>query len=153
MHEDKAFARLLHDRLQGQGIRCCRDEQLLPGDDLHDGIDRAIRLWDKVLLCASQASLTSWWVDGEINRAFQKEAQIMKERGKKVLALIPLNLDGFLFSADYQSGKKAEITSRVAANFVGWEKDHALFDWELEKVIRALRMGEGGREKPPSPRL
>jgi hypothetical protein len=153
-HEDKAFARRLHDRLQGQGIRCWLDEhQLLPGDDLHEGIDRGIRLWDKVLLCASQASLTSWWVDGEINRAFQKEAQIMKERGKKVLALIPLNLDGFIFSANYQSGKKAEITSRVAANFVGWEKDHALFDRELEKVIRALRTGEGGREKPPPARL
>jgi hypothetical protein len=54
-------------------------------------------------------------VDGEINRASQKEAQIMKERGRKVLALIPLNLDGFLFSADYQSGKKSAITSRVAA--------------------------------------
>lgn len=71
------------------------------------------RLWDKVLLCASKASLTSWWVDGEINRAFQKEAQIMKERGKKVLALIPLNLDGFLSSKDYQSGKKAK--SRAAS--------------------------------------
>ena len=153
-HEDRAFASLLHDRLQGRGIRCWLDEhQLLPGDDLHEGIDRGIRLWDKVLLCASKASLTSWWVDGEINRAFQKEAQIMKERGKKVLALIPLNLDGFLFSADYQSGKKAEITSRVAANFVGWEKDHALFDRELEKVIRALRTGEGGREIPPPARL
>jgi hypothetical protein len=46
-HEDKAFARLLHDRLQGQGIRCWLDEhQLLPGDDLHEGIDRGIRLWD-----------------------------------------------------------------------------------------------------------
>jgi hypothetical protein len=67
--------------------------------------------------------------------------------------LVPLNLDGFLFSADYQSGKKAEITSRVAANFVGWEKDHALLDRELEKVIRALRTGEGGREKPPPARL
>ena len=75
------------------------------------------------------------------------------EGGKKVLALIPLDLDGFLFSADYQSGKKAEITNRVAANFVGWEKDHTLFDRELEKVIRALRTDEGGREKPPPGKL
>ncbi len=110
-------------------------------------------LWDKVLLCASKASLTSWWVDEEINRAFQKEAQIMHERGKKVLALIPLNLDDFLFSAGYQSGKNTELTSRVAANFVGWENDPALFDRELEKVIRALRTGGGSREKPPPARL
>jgi hypothetical protein len=145
---------LLHDRRQGQGIRCWLDEhQLLPGDDLQERIGRGMRLWDKVLLCASKASLTSWWVGGEINRAFQKEAQIMKERRKKALALIPLNLDGFLFSADYQSGKKAEITSRVAANFVGWEKNHALFDRELGIVLRALRTGEGGREKPPPARL
>jgi hypothetical protein len=86
-------------------------------------------------------------VDGEINRAFQKEAQIMKERGKKVLALISLNLDGFLFSTDYRSGKKAEIKSRVAANFVGWEKDHALFDREMEKVVRVLQTKGGGRAK------
>ncbi|MBE0543583.1 MAG: toll/interleukin-1 receptor domain-containing protein [Verrucomicrobia bacterium] len=152
--EDKAFAHLLHYRLQGQGIRCWLDEhQLLPGDDLHEGIDRGIRLWDKMLLCASKSSLTSWWVDREITSAFQKEAQIMKERGKKVLALIPLNLDGFLFSDEYQSGKKSEIKSRVAANFVGWEKDPALFDRELGKVIRALRADDGGREKPPVARL
>jgi hypothetical protein len=124
----------------------------LVADEL-TGVGPGIRLWDKLLRCASKAALTGWWVDGEINRAFQKEAQNMKGRGKKVLALIPLNLDGFLFSADYQSGKKAEITSRVAANFVGWEKDHALFDRELEKVIRALRTDEAGREKPPSARL
>jgi hypothetical protein len=130
------------------------EEHLLPpDDDPHEGIGRGIRFWDKVLLCASKSSLTSWWVDGEINRVLQKEAQIMKERGKKVLALIPLNLDGILFSADYQSGKKAEITSRIAANFVRRQKDHALFDRELEKVIRALRTGEGDREKPPPAKL
>jgi hypothetical protein len=124
----------------------------LVADELTD-ISPGTRLWDKVPLCASRSSLTGWWLNGEINRAFQKEAQIMQERGKKVLALIPLNLDSFLFSADYQSGKKTEITSRVAANFVGWEKDHALFDHELDKVIRALRTGEGGRKKPPAARL
>ena len=50
-------------------------------------------------------------------------------------------------------GKMAEIISRVAANLVRGEKDPALFDRELEKVIRALRTGEAGREKPPPARL
>ena len=70
-----------------------------------------------------------------------------------MLALIQLKLAGFLFSADYQSGMKPEITRRVAANFVGWEKDHALCDRELEKVIRASRTDERGREKPPGSKL
>jgi hypothetical protein len=60
-HTDKAFARRLYDALQGRGIRCWLDEkQLLPGDDIYDQVDRGIRLWDKVLLCCSKASLTSW---------------------------------------------------------------------------------------------
>jgi len=87
------------------------------------------------------------------SRAFKKETKIMKERGKKVLSLIPLDLDGHLFSPDYRSGRQSEITSRVAANFVGWENDHALFGRELEKVTRALRTDEGGREKPPPAKL
>jgi hypothetical protein len=45
------------------------------------------------------------------------------------------------------------VSGRVAANFLGWEKGHALFERELEKVIRALRTGEGGREQPPPARL
>src|ERR1035441_9700633 len=60
----------------------------LVADELTD-IGPGIRLWDKGLLCTCEASLFSWWVDGEINRVLRKEAQIMKERGKKVLALIP----------------------------------------------------------------
>jgi|ERR1041384_1251302 hypothetical protein len=152
-HENKSFARRLHDTLQGQGIRCWLDEhQMLPGHDIFDEVDRGIRLWDKILLCCSKDSLRSWWVDSEINSAFAKEQQLTKERGQKVRALIPLNLDDYMFSGEWQNGKAKQIKSRLAADFTGWETDNKKFEEQFERLVKALRIDDG-REQPPSPKL
>ena len=153
-HADKDFARRLHDTLQGRGIRCWLDEkQMLPGEDIYEGIDHGIRMWDKVLLCASENSLKSWWVDNEIDTAFEKERKLMKQHGKKFYSLIPLNLDGHIFTDDWQSGKKRQVLQRVAADFTDWKTDHDKFEAEVEKVIAALRSDGGGKAPPPEPKL
>lgn len=152
-HQDKPFARRLHDQLQARGIRCWLDEhQLLPGDDIYEQIDRGIRLWDKVLLCCSRHSLASWWVDHEVATAFNKEQQLMKDRKKKVLSLIPLNLDGYMFSDEWSSGKRQQIKERLAADFTGWEADNSKFEEQFNRVVKALRT-EGTREEPPVRKL
>jgi len=92
-------------------------------------------------------------VDNEIGTAFEKEQQLMKERGAKVQVLIPLNLDGYLFSDKWRSGYQAQIQRRLAADFTESGTDSARFDAEVERLIRALRADEGAREKPPKARL
>lgn len=150
-HADKGFARRLHDALQGRGIRCWLDEhQLLPGEKLYTEIDRGIRLWDKVLLCCSKASLTSWWVDNEIKIAFDKEQHLWRERGKEVLTLIPLDLDNYLFSGAWKSGLGTEVKARIAADFTGWKRSAKKFDKEFERLVKALRTDDSKEIAPVS---
>lgn len=151
-HADMAFARRLHDQLQGRGIRVWRDEhEILPGDPVMHEIDRGIMLWDKTLLCCTERSLSSWWVEREIEKALEKERRLLRERGERVLALIPLDLDGYLRDG-WDNPYKTHLTERLAADFRGWESDNATFEAQFEKVVRAM-MTEGGKSPPPEPRL
>lgn len=153
-HKDKIFARNLHSILQNKGIRCWLDDhQILPGDDVHSQIQRGIKHWDKVLLCCSESSLTSWWVDNEIETAFVKERSLMKERGHKVLSLIPLDLDGFIFSGKWKSGKEEQVKSRLAADFTDWQSDEEKFSNQIDRLIKSLRTDGDVREIPPKRKL
>lgn len=152
-HKDKAFARKLYDALQNRGIRCWLDEHnIFPGDDIRDEIDRGIKAWDKVLLCCSKNSLSSYWVDKEIERALRKEERRWKESGKRILTIIPLILDNFLFT-EWKSSRSDEIRNRLAADFRGWDADKSIFNMQLDSIIKALHADEKSREKPPKSKL
>ena len=150
-HEDKQFARQLHDRLQGKGIRCWLDEkQLKPGDNIYKDVDRGIRVWDKVLLCCSDNSLKSWWVNREITTAIEKEREFYEQHGEEIWKIIPLNLDGSLFKWTGEHG--AVIRQRLAADFTNWKSDADKFDNQLGEVVKALRT-DGGKLPEPTPKL
>jgi hypothetical protein len=52
-----------------------------------------------------------------------------------------------------ESGKATEVRSRLAADFTGWDTDNTIFEIPFERLVRALRADQGGREAPPPPRL
>lgn len=112
-------------------------------------MDRGIHQYDKFLLCASRASLTSWWVDNEIATVFAKEQRLMKERGEKLNLLLPLDLDAHLFCDDFRNGKQDQLRTRLAANFQGWQPDSTGFSAELDRVVKALRADDRARPQPP----
>ena len=77
----------------------------------------------------------------------------MKQRGRKTPVLIPLNLDGYVFSGDWESGKASQIKSRPAADFTSRETDSGKFEEQFERLVKALRADASGREAPPAPSL
>ena len=153
-HEDRDFAIRLYSNLKARGVSCWIDEhEMLPGDDIYTKVDQDIHRCDKVLLCCSRASLTSWWVDSEIAMAFEKERKLMKDRGEKLHSLIPLILDNYLYSGKWKSGKALEVRSRFAADFTGWDNDSAKFKEGIERLIRALRIYDPKGTHTPKPQL
>lgn len=154
---DEQFATMLYNLLIARGINCWKaSEQFLPGDRLTAEIDRGITGWDKLLLCCSRSSLTQrWWVNFEVEKAFAKERKLQDERGRQVDVIIPLNLDGYLLSKEYEERedpRRSELLARFAPKITGWEHDNAIFEREIEGVIKALRT-DGGKEPPPTPKL
>jgi hypothetical protein len=101
-------------------------------------VDRGIQQADKLLLCCSKDSLTSPWVDIEIEKALSKERMLFKRRKEKVNVLIPLDLDGYLLNGKWSSGKASSVRDRLAADFRGWKQRRGVFKKQVENVITAL---------------
>jgi hypothetical protein len=72
---DQAFAERLHADLRAKNLRCWfAPEDLKIGDRFQDRIEESIRLFDKVMIVLSEASVQSSWVESEVNAAREREA-------------------------------------------------------------------------------
>lgn len=137
---DAIFARRLYSALTGLGIRTWHDEHSLQaGQDLQDEIHRGIKSTDVLLLCCSEASMNSWWVERELDSAFRKEQLYQKETGNKKMFLIPLDLDGYILSNACTSSRVDELLTRKVATFKGWHTEDSIFESAFQFLQNALR--------------
>jgi uncharacterized protein YjbI with pentapeptide repeats len=73
-NKDQDFADRLYADLQNQGVRCWfAPHKIQGGKKIHEQIDEAIRIYDRLLLVLSEHSMESEWVQMEIAHARKKE--------------------------------------------------------------------------------
>jgi hypothetical protein len=138
--KDQAFADRLYADLQAKGVRCWfAPHDLLGGQKTHRQIDEAIRMYDKLLLILSPASMASEWVRTEIALARKRE----KEQKREVLfpiALCPLKKikEWEYFDSDFGKDSAREIREYHIPNFTKWKTDQDAYQREFDKLLKAL---------------
>ena len=77
------------------------------------------------------------WDKDEIRKALDRE----RHDGRDII--IPLMVDRYLLDG-WEDGLAADLRSRLAADFTGWESDNSKFEEQFERVVSALRTDEVG---------
>ena len=138
-HQDEEFCKRLHSRLQQDGLRVWyAQEDMKAGEKIHEQIDSAIRVHDKLLLVLSEHSMESEWVKTEIYNARQREKD-----GEKVLfpiALCPFDAikEWKAFDADIGKDMAREVREYFVPDFSNW-KDHDSFESAYKRLLNDLK--------------
>jgi hypothetical protein len=138
---DKEFVDRLFADLQREGVRCWfAPHHVQAGKKLHEQIDVAIRLHERLLLILSPDSINSEWVKTEIAKARKREIA----EGKQVLFPVSLNIsfkelqEWECFDADRGKDSAREIREYYIPDFTNW-KDHDQYQEEFKKLVRDLK--------------
>ncbi len=145
--QEEPFAAKLHNTLQKQGVRCWLDPRRAADDAGVTGRvpDRGIRIWDRVLVCATRATLSAEWMGPLIESVYRREDAVKQQSGDTIQLMWPLNLDGFLFSGSWKHAAATDVAGRVLADFTGWRRNKTKFHAELKLLIERLKQESGGR--------
>lgn len=138
---DQEFANCLFADLQREGVRCWfAPHDVRAGEKLHEQIDHAIRMHERLLLILSPKSINSEWVKTEIAKARKRE---IKE-GNRVLFPIRLEItfeqlqEWECFDADRAKDSAREIREYYIPDFSRW-KEHDRYQAEFHKLLRDLK--------------
>jgi len=142
---DQEFAERLHTDLQAKGVRCWfAPHDIKGGRKIHEQIDEAIRLHDRLLLILSEVSMKSDWVKTEIAKARKREKE-----DKRVLFPVRLVSYEAMQSWEYidSSGKDLaeEIRQYFIPDFSRWDSDNRAYPAEFGKLVRDLKAVAGGQ--------
>ena len=138
--KDQEFADRLYADLQAKGVRCWfAPHDIRGGRKIHEQLDDAIRLHDKLLLILSEHSMASDWVGTEVANAREREAR------EKRQMLYPLSIAPFeevkkwkLFDADRGKDSAREIREYFIPDFSNW-KDHDSYQNAFTKLVADLK--------------
>jgi hypothetical protein len=141
--KDQAFADRLYADLQNKGVRCWfAPHDVQGGRKLHEQIDEAIRLHDKLLLILSPHSMESEWVKTEIAKARKREVRDQRR------VLFPIRLAPFetlhdweCFDADTGKDSAREIREYFIPDFSNW-KDHDSYQEAFQRLISDLKASD-----------
>jgi len=137
------FAERLYADLQNKNVRCWfAPHDVQGGKKLHEQIDEAIRVHEKVLLILSKSSMNSDWVKTEIAKARKREVREKKQ------VLFPVRLVPFeairdweCFDADAGKDSAREIREYFIPDFSEWEH-HDKYKKAFERLLMDLKAGK-----------
>ncbi len=139
-HEDEEFCKRLHSRMRDDKLRVWyAPEDMKSGQKIHEQIDTAIRLHDKLLVVLSEYSMKSEWVTTEVRKARKREVK----EGKRILfpiRMVPFDVirDWEAFDADTGKDMAVEIREYFIPDFSNW-KDHDSFEAAYQRLMKDLK--------------
>lgn len=145
--KDEEFCKRLRSRMRDEKMRVWfAPEDIQGGKKLHEQIDDAIRLHEKLLLVLTENSMASDWVKTEVRKALRREAS----EGKRVLfpiRLVPFDAirDWEAFDADTGTDMAVKLREYFIPDFSNW-KDLDEFEAAFKRLLNDLKADKMPKE-------
>jgi hypothetical protein len=131
--KDDTLAHRLHADLQDQGVRCWfAPEDMKIGDKIRVRIDEAIHRQEKLLLILSATSVTSDWVEHEVEMA------LAKERKEQRTVLFPIRVDRAILDQEDQGWPALVRHQRHIGDFTNWTDPQA-YQTSFKRLLTDLK--------------